>query len=207
MRKLEGNDIPIRFRAAANPPTAEQVEIGSWVKIKYVDPETREPGVVFIPASMDDNPYLDIEDYNQSLNALDSITRKQLRDGDWEIHAKGEMFDRDWFKISEQVSGRITRIVRFWDLAATEKNKNNNPAYTSGCLMARTEDFDYYILDIQRFRGSPAQVEKRVKQTAQLDGKKVEVVMEQEPGSSGKNTIDHYRRRVLSVSPGRNFVV
>jgi len=34
-------------------------------------------------------------------------------------------------------------------------------------------------------------VEKRIKQTAELDGKRVTIYMEQEPGSSGVNTIDH----------------
>ena len=36
-----------------------------------------------------------------------------------------------------------------------------------------------------------------VKQTAELEGRGVRVVMEQEPGSSGVKVIDDYRRRVL----------
>ncbi|GEM_PF-3677974 len=42
------------------------------------------------------------------------------------------------------------------------------------------------------------QVEQLIRQTAELDGRAVRIFMEQEPGSSGINTIDHYCRRVLS---------
>jgi predicted phage terminase large subunit-like protein len=36
-----------------------------------------------------------------------------------------------------------------------------------------------------------------IAQTAALDGRDVDIWLEQEPGSSGKNTIDHYQRTVL----------
>ena len=44
------------------------------------------------------------------------------------------------------------------------------------------------------------EVERRIAQTALLDQKRplvVDIWMEQEPGSSGVNTIDHYAREVL----------
>jgi predicted phage terminase large subunit-like protein len=43
----------------------------------------------------------------------------------------------------------------------------------------------------------PKEVEENIKQTAYEDGKSVPIYMEQEPGSAGVNTIDHYAREVL----------
>ena len=46
-------------------------------------------------------------------------------------------------------------------------------------------------------RGSPKDVEDFVKAQAIRDGRDVKIIIEQEPGSSGVNTIDHYQRTVL----------
>ena len=42
------------------------------------------------------------------------------------------------------------------------------------------------------------QVQAIIRQTADIDGPGVMIYMEQEPGSGGVNTIDHYRRNVLA---------
>ena len=55
----------------------------------------------------------------------------------------------------------------------------------------------YYIEDISRDRLDPADGDKFVKTTAEMDGTGVEIKMEQEPGSSGKRVIDYYRRIIL----------
>ena len=53
LRRLEGSPVPLRFRLASNPGG-----ISHLTQTKYIDRETREEGVVFIPAGLDDNPYL-----------------------------------------------------------------------------------------------------------------------------------------------------
>jgi len=55
----------------------------------------------------------------------------------------------------------------------------------------------YYVVDVQRMRGTPAEVEARVRQTAAMDGAGTQIVIEQEPGASGVNTIHHYVTRIL----------
>ena len=55
----------------------------------------------------------------------------------------------------------------------------------------------HWIIDVIREKNSPASIEKLVRQTAELDGRGVEIFMEQEPGSSGINTISHYSRNIL----------
>ncbi len=65
-----------------------------------------------------------------------------------------------------------------------------------GALVGQSEGV-WYILDIQRFRASPLEVERRVRQTAEMDGMTTSVYLEQEPGASGVQAIDHLRREVL----------
>jgi predicted phage terminase large subunit-like protein len=197
LRKLINSTVPIRFRCASNPPAGEQIARGQWVKDRYVDPVTRKKGTVFIPAKMEDNKHLDVDQYKISLAQLDPITRKQLEEGDWEIKPKGKLFAREWFELVDSVPIDAKR-VRYWDLAATEPSKENKePCYTVGAKLAIDKDNIIYIESIIRFRKDPKYVEQIIRQTADMDGKSVHIHMEQEPGSSGKNTIDHYRRRIL----------
>lgn len=86
--------VPLRMRAASNPGGKGH----SWVKKRFIDPETREPGAVFVPAKLDDNAgNMDTEAYRRdSLSKLDPLTRKQREDGDWNAVAGGR-FKAAWF--------------------------------------------------------------------------------------------------------------
>lgn len=197
LRRLIGLDVPIRFRCASNPPAEEQIARGQWVKDRYVDSQMRHKGTVFIPAKMDDNPYLDKEEYRKSLQNLDVVTKRQLEDGDWEIKRKGKMFNRSWFEIVDTAPIEARRI-RYWDMAATkESKKNEEPCYTSGAKLSIDKNGIIYIESIIRFREEPNYTERMIRQAADMDGKNVTIYQEQEPGSSGKITFDHYRRNIL----------
>lgn len=192
-RKAVGDTIPMRFRASSNPGGVGH----EWVKQRFIVEagERRK----FIPARLEDNPYLDQADYEQSLAELDYVTRAQLRHGDWDVRQEGSLFKREWFndKIVE-AAPLLKRRLRFWDLAATEADeKNPDPDYTAGCLMGLADAGLFYVLDAQEFRETPAKVQARIVAAAQMDGHGVEVHIEQEPGASGKSMIDHYRREVL----------
>lgn len=190
LRRLEGVDIPLRMRSASNPGG----EGHEWVKQRFIV-EGWSKGRPFVPAKLDDNPYLDREEYIKSLNELDPITREQLLEGDWEAKEAGRKFKRHWFEIVDAAPAGV-RKVRYWDLAATEPKPGKDPDWTAGVLMCE-KDGVFFIIDVKRVRETPLGVEKLIKQTAELDGRNVEVYIEQEPGSSGKNTVDRYRREVL----------
>lgn len=190
-------NIPLRFRAASNPPTSEQLAKGAWVKKRYVDPETRKERI-FIPAGIEDNPHLEQEEYKESLKHLDPITRKQLEKGDWNIKAKGRMFDRSWFQIVDQPPAQARR-VRFWDPAHTEPVAKKNakgttdPDWFSGTKMSVTDQKLIYIENVRRWRKTPLASKQAVKQQAELDGKQVTITIEREP-AAGINLIDDYIR-------------
>jgi predicted phage terminase large subunit-like protein len=105
------------------------------------------------------------------------------------------MFYREWFEIVPSFP-RGGKTVRCWDLAATAPKPGKDPDYTVGAKVTKLNGI-YYISDIRRTRATPGQVEDLIKQTALLDELPVRIRMEQEPGSSGVNTIDHYARKVL----------
>lgn len=191
LRKPAGMPVPLRMRAASNPvgPGKE------WVHRRFVV-EGRQAGRVFMPAGLADNPHLDRDAYLSSLAELDPVTRLQLLEGDWEVRAPGRKFRREWFEVVDAAPVDAYR-VRFWDLAATEPKPGQDPDWTVGARVARTPSGTWLIEDIQRARTTPQGVDQLIRQTAMIDGPGVEIFIEQEPGASGKTTIDHYVREVL----------
>jgi len=106
----------------------------------------------------------------------------------------GGTFRRQDFIITE--GSTKGNKVRFWDLAATKAEQGKDPDWTVGCLMNELRG-QYWILDIIRVRDEAAEVERVIKQAAQLDGKETQIFMEQEGGAAGKSLISHYARNVL----------
>jgi predicted phage terminase large subunit-like protein len=191
LRKKEDEPIPLRMWSASNPGSRGH----EWVKQRFLI-EGPEHNRMFIRATLDDNPYLAREEYTKTLSNLNPITRRQLLLGDWDAVAGGGYFQREWFPIIAEAPSDAIK-VRSWDLAATPPTPtNSDPDYTVGAKVA-IKDGIYYILDIQRTRDTPQQVEQLIRQTAQIDGQRIPIVLEQEPGSSGVQTIDYYRRVAL----------
>lgn len=193
LRRLEKSNIPLLMRSASNPGGVGH----DWVKQRFLVEGTSK-GRVFVPAKLQDNPFLDQKQYIESLNNLDPITRRQYLDGDWTARHGGSIFRREWFQIVKDVPATLRR-VRYWDLAATKPKRGSDPDYTVGALVGE-KDGQYWILDIKRARLRPRQVEALIKQTAQLDGVETRIYMEQEPGSSGVAVIDYYSRLLRGFS-------
>lgn len=113
----------------------------------------------------------------------------------------GSLMRREWFRIVTEIPP-LRSTTRFWDMAATLSDGNNDPDWTAGAKVGRTEDGRWIILDVRHARLSPAGNEVLVQSTAAEDGKAVKIGMEEEGGASGKSLTDHYRRSVLV---GYNF--
>lgn len=108
LRRLKDSNVPIRMRSGSNPGGVgsqwvnerfipklftpdDAIEEKVWTK-EDVDEETGEVITrYFVPARLDDNPYLDQEEYELSLRELDPVTRAQLRRGDWQITVRGDI--------------------------------------------------------------------------------------------------------------------
>ncbi len=89
-------EIKTYLRCTANPGGVGS----SWVKKRYIEPEESNKSFVgtdgltrkFIPAKLADNPYLSEDGvYEQMLNSLPPIQRRQLLEGNWDV-AEGAAF-------------------------------------------------------------------------------------------------------------------
>ena len=85
------SDITPYMRCTANPGGVG----ATWVKKRYIDPHPPNESFVgedrlsrkFIPARLDDNPYLAKDGrYEEMLQALPPTQRKQLLEGNWDVN-------------------------------------------------------------------------------------------------------------------------
>ena len=187
LTRRPGSVIPIRVRSASNPGGPGH----SWVKQRFIVGGL-EHGRMFIPADLYDNPHVDQEAYLSAIGKQDVVTRAQMM-GDWDILVEGNLFRREWFDDIVEAVPAGGQAWRFWDLAATEAKEGTDPDWSVG-VKVRQEDGVYFVEDVKRVRATPQGVEALVRQTAMFDGLDVQIGMEQEPGSSGKTVIAHYRR-------------
>ena len=190
--------VPLRMRAASNPAP-------NWVRQRFIV-EGKQAGRIFVPSRLTDNPGIDADSYRQSLQALDPVERRRLEFGDWWSTSLGTLFERENFILIDPLEvpevSNNARVVRFWDLAATEPSHSNpDPDWTVGTLMLFDQGVAY-VLDVRKARVKGEKVEQLVAQTAYEDGPRVAIRFEQEPGSSGKIVADQYARYVV---PGYDF--
>ncbi len=99
IRRLDGDDTPLRMRSATNPDG-----IGAeWVRRRFGIPENAiveapiaHEGRVFMPARAEDNPSLDLAEYEKSLEAMTgsrtSARYLQLRWGKWIRSGEGLVY-------------------------------------------------------------------------------------------------------------------
>lgn len=103
---------------------------------------------------------------------------------------------REWFKPCPPVLHKREQYqwARIWDFAGTYGKGD----YTSGMLLGYNPlDRTVVIDNILRKRMGPKETKELVRQTFENDGYHVPVILEQEPGSSGKAVVEHYRNDVL----------
>lgn len=99
----------------------------------------------------------------------------------------GGMFKVDKFKLVNDIpKNEIVKSVRYWDKAATE----GGGAFSCGVLMHKMLDGSYCVADVVKGQWSAGTREARMKQTAELDGIEVEIWLEQEGGSGGKESAE-----------------
>lgn len=108
----------------------------------------------------------------------------------------GELFPVEEFVLVPYLPKgvRIVKAVRYWDKAGTQ----DGGKFTAGVLMALLTDGRFAILDCRRGQWDYHNRERKIKEAANDDGKEVEVYVEQEPGSGGKESA----QRTVAGLPG-----
>jgi predicted phage terminase large subunit-like protein len=158
----------------------------------------RVRSLTFIPGKLFDNLALMRKDpdYLANLLALPEVDREQLLGGNWKIRpAAGLYFKRSWVRVIEPHElPALQKVVRYWDLAATEKTPDNDPDWTIGLKLGRDEAGFLYVLDVQRERLGPHGVERLLRNTGSHDGKACQLGWGKDPGQAGKAQTDAYTR-------------
>ena len=138
--------------------------------------------------------HLTIHDNKQNLDPLYYASMLATYVGWWKeqeieglfVEAGGVLADREWFEIVD-VAPVAGKRARFWDFAATAKKlAGEDPDYTVGLRLTKSDQGIYFIEHIVRSRSAPGDVERLIEQTAHLDSRDVAIGLEQEPGASGK---------------------
>lgn len=96
----------------------------------------------------------------------------------------GGFFDWASLKIVREIPAGVVKVVRYWDKAGTE----GGGAWTAGVKMASLADGRFIVLDVVRGQWEAPSREKAIKQAAALDDVGVDIWIEQEPGSGGKES-------------------
>ena len=99
--RTTNKDIKCFIRCTANPGGVG----GNWVKKRYLDPSPPNESFIgkdeitrkFIPAKLDDNPYL-AEDgkYEKMLESLPPVQKKQLLEGNWDVSEGAAFVEFDY---------------------------------------------------------------------------------------------------------------
>lgn len=115
------------------------------------------------------------------------------------IGESGGIFQLPW--LSHEVDVRPSLVsgrVRYWDPAASKRQRAGDPDWAVGTLMSKIRtgalDGAYCVEEIDRFRGSALEVERRIIAAAVRDGKRVPIRIEQEPGSEAVLYIAYLQR-------------
>ncbi len=90
----------------------------------------------------------------------------------------------------------LRREVRAWDLAATAAGDGRDPDWTVGLKLGLTENGQYIVTDIVRFRAGPGEVADTIRTTASQDGPAVLVALPQDPGQAGKQQVSWLTQRL-----------
>jgi predicted phage terminase large subunit-like protein len=124
--------------------------------------------------------------------------RRLMTEGGWQseyqqspIIVGGGLFPIDKLETVSQVDPTgVLRSVRYWDKAGT----SGGGAYTAGVLMHALRDGRFVVAHVARGRWSALERERLIKFWARADSEQIkssyEVVVEQEPGSGGKESAE-----------------
>lgn len=102
----------------------------------------------------------------------------------------GGMFKTEKIEVLESMPPKIhiLKEIRYWDKAGTDAKDNPGAAHTAGVKIGLLSNGKFCVMDVVRGQWESEKREEIMKQTAQLDGVNVEIWVEQEPGSGGKES-------------------
>jgi len=188
------NDV-IYFHATWEESYNHALEMGIAEEDALIMPKS----FTFIASSLEDNKILMETDpgYKANLLAMTEVDRERLLKGNWKIKpAAGSFFKRTQIgEMLNQVPNDLVAVCRGWDLAATDKDEDDDAAFTAGVLIGRRSNGRFVVLDVINKQIKAGEVRTLVKMTAQMDASKYSFVRQrlpQDPGQAGKEQAQSY---------------
>lgn len=171
-----------------------------WVGADYIDEATGQPAqsLAFIPATIYDNPTLlaGNPEYLTRLRSLLFEDQERLLHGNWRVPKRGTLIAEHHIPIVDAAPADLDVVGRSWDLAGTAPAKGKRPDRTAGALVGM-KDGVWYVLDMRLAQLEPDGVDALMDQTAALDGYRVPVLLQQDPGEAGKRAVQAHARRLV----------
>lgn len=146
----------------------------------------------FIGANCSDNKILQEADprYVSWLKGLKGVDRERLLRGSWYAREVGASYwDRKTCPELEYPPSysEFSKIVRVYDLAGSlPTDANRSPDYTASVKMGKLKTGDYVVLEVTRHRITFGSWLPHILEHARRDGKKVDIVIPQDPNPSAK---------------------
>lgn len=199
--------------------------------VQYVDSPDEIISVTFIASKVTDNRALLEADkkYLGKLKNLPPVLQARMLGGNWRIReGAGDMFQRGWCPIvPKSPLARVarglppdldfTRMVRWWDRAATpfqgnlvpgaterpadfKARREGNPDWSVGLLGGLTRGRDaedlgkIVLLDVVRYRDVPGAIEQAIIRQALADGPRVIVGLWVDPAQAGLDQAQRMKR-------------
>jgi len=193
---------PERWHIVDFPALMEKspLDTGYYPPTCTIEPDWREYGDALCPDRFDKD-WLEGEKITRGSYHFSALyqQRPQAREGN--------IFKRKWFDTTDKVPERGP-TVRFWDIASSEDKGD----YTVGVKM-RLCGNKYYVMNVVRGQWSAGRRNNKIKDVARMDGDGVKVLVEQEPGASGKDAaqsiVEHmegFNIRAIPVGTGSKAV-
>jgi predicted phage terminase large subunit-like protein len=168
--------LPMRYEA--DHPTPSRTALG------FVDPRTEDGELLFpelFPEARVARMEAELRSWGGDYAVAGQLQQRPFSRG-------GGLFNKDNFVVVDQAPDDIIRTVRGWDLAGT---KQKTSAYSVGVLLGICRSGQLVILDVERLRGGPLEVERRMKACAERDGHRVAISIPQDPGQAGLSQKAH----------------
>lgn len=208
---MHTNLFPLRLRAASNPGGMSHIQVKNRYDIGPVPGKVgpmgyqlyagRNPDRPHIPAFIQDNPYLDAEDYIQQLRADlgdDAVTLRQMMAGDWGVTPESR-FKRQWIRRYEFQghssihlgNGRVYDLSQCHQIVVvdpassnkdspgkTELDTNKQASYSVVSRWLVTPAGDLCLLHVRRFQKEMPEIIREIREEVREGGNVRAVCME-----------------------------
>lgn len=149
LRRRKGSRVPLRARAGGNPGGIAHEFFGE----RFIHPKEPSEHRAFIPALLDDNPYLGTEEYEGVLENLTDVEFRQLRKGEWIRDTGDSIFKPEYFERFDAADPRHRHasVGRFITVDSAYR-ENDSSDYTAWAIYDLSADYRLKLMEVERKR-------------------------------------------------------